>query len=528
MSTSLKATLPATIALILATGAAHAQRFERALGGPNAFEQAFDIDVYSADGGYITVGDFVSGNQNFIQVVRFGPAGNRLWNRVYASQIPTTGFSVETANNGDILVAGLADTTAAGGLSTIVMRIKSDGSLDWSNRYAGTVGTDSIHDPQPGPALIENDANEIYVVTNFQGAPTAFRLRPDGSLVWSWIYFDPSANIGQERQNNFAFTDIKVDSDGALAISGTIRMSDPNLGLPFVDLQDPMLLRIDRDGMPLLAAHYNLHSNFDIDFRETGDGLDVNANTGEIVLAGRTDRPTTPGAGLAQHWVLAAPDFAAIAAANFAAADPSRDSTTGYSSVRYSRDQREFAIVGAYAPPGGEATIHGFDAAGTPLWRWHSADQAQLDGLVPAPSCGYLAAGRIGGFLTGGGLDDLFHIKTNDDGETGCNRRNDFLFEQLEPRTYFFPVRVGETPGSDVFPVDPFEPFDAQPALCFDPLCEPCLADWNNDGLLDFFDVLAFLADFTAMNPNADINNDSVWDFFDVLAFLQAFSDGCP
>lgn len=515
-------------AIVAASGLAHAQKYERVLGGPNSFEQAFDIDVYSADGEYVTVGDFVTGGADFIQVARFNAIGDRMWNRVYATDAPTTGYSIETANNGDILVAGMIDDAAAGGgLATVVMRLDPAGNVIWSNRYAGTVGTDPIHDPQPGCALIEDEGNQIYVVTTFQGAPTAFRLRPNGAVVWSWLYFDPSANIGGERQNTFAFTDIKLEAEGTLAISGTARVRDPDIGLPFPNVQDPMLLRIDRAGVPLLAAHYNLATPADTDAKETGDGLDVNAETAQLVIAGRTDRPLMPGAALAQHWVIVEPDFTPTAAANFGAGDASIDSTTGYSSVRYSTDQRQFAVVGAFGPPGGEATIHGFDAGGAPLWRFHSADQAQLDGLVPAPSCGFLAAGRIGGFLTGG-LDDLFHIKTNDLGETGCSRSQDYPFEPPLPRAFFFPVDRGETPISDEFPADPFEPFDQQPRLCFDAECEPCIVDWNGDGVLDFFDVQGFLADFAAHDPRADLNNDGAWDFFDIQIFLNWFSIGCP
>ena len=56
-----------------------------------------------------------------------------------------------------------------------------------------------------------------------------------------------------------------------------------------------------------------------------------------------------------------------------------------------------------------------------------------------------------------------------------------------------------------------------------------CLADFSPPfGVLDFFDVSAFLAAFSAQNPAADLNNDGVFDFFDVSAFLSAFSAGCP
>lgn len=55
-----------------------------------------------------------------------------------------------------------------------------------------------------------------------------------------------------------------------------------------------------------------------------------------------------------------------------------------------------------------------------------------------------------------------------------------------------------------------------------------CDADLNTDGVLNFFDVSAFLQGYNAMSAQADFNNDGVWNFFDVSAFLQAFNAGCP
>jgi hypothetical protein len=59
-------------------------------------------------------------------------------------------------------------------------------------------------------------------------------------------------------------------------------------------------------------------------------------------------------------------------------------------------------------------------------------------------------------------------------------------------------------------------------------LATACTADFNDDGILDFFDVQAFLQAFATQDPSADFTNDGVYDFFDVQAFLQAFSAGCP
>lgn len=56
----------------------------------------------------------------------------------------------------------------------------------------------------------------------------------------------------------------------------------------------------------------------------------------------------------------------------------------------------------------------------------------------------------------------------------------------------------------------------------------PCPADLNGDGNLDFFDVSAFLTAFNAMDAQADFNNDGNFDFFDVSAFLTSYNEGCP
>tara|TARA_E500000318_G_scaffold85651_4_gene81923 strand:- start:118374 stop:119156 length:783 start_codon:yes stop_codon:yes gene_type:complete len=55
-----------------------------------------------------------------------------------------------------------------------------------------------------------------------------------------------------------------------------------------------------------------------------------------------------------------------------------------------------------------------------------------------------------------------------------------------------------------------------------------CPADLNGDGVLNFFDVSAFLSAFSAMDPAADFSGDGMFTFFDVSQFLSAFNAGCP
>lgn len=54
-----------------------------------------------------------------------------------------------------------------------------------------------------------------------------------------------------------------------------------------------------------------------------------------------------------------------------------------------------------------------------------------------------------------------------------------------------------------------------------------CVADFNGDAAVDFFDYLDFVDAFSANLPEADFNGDMSIDFFDYLDFVDAFSSGC-
>jgi hypothetical protein len=55
--------------------------------------------------------------------------------------------------------------------------------------------------------------------------------------------------------------------------------------------------------------------------------------------------------------------------------------------------------------------------------------------------------------------------------------------------------------------------------------CSP--GDWNEDGAIDFNDLLAFLNTFNAADPCADLNADGAVDFNDLLEFLNLYNVGC-
>ncbi len=56
----------------------------------------------------------------------------------------------------------------------------------------------------------------------------------------------------------------------------------------------------------------------------------------------------------------------------------------------------------------------------------------------------------------------------------------------------------------------------------------PCPADLNGDGRVDFFDLADFLRTFTAGDLFADENLDGRLDFFDIQGYLGVLAAGCP
>jgi hypothetical protein len=54
-----------------------------------------------------------------------------------------------------------------------------------------------------------------------------------------------------------------------------------------------------------------------------------------------------------------------------------------------------------------------------------------------------------------------------------------------------------------------------------------CLADFNGNGSVDFFDYLDFAQAFSSEDPAADFDGNGQVDFFDYLDFVAAFDTGC-
>ena len=55
-----------------------------------------------------------------------------------------------------------------------------------------------------------------------------------------------------------------------------------------------------------------------------------------------------------------------------------------------------------------------------------------------------------------------------------------------------------------------------------------CLADFNGDGTVNVFDVVAFITLWNTGTIDADFNSDGTISIFDVVAFITEWNNGCP
>jgi len=119
---------------------------------------------------------------------------------------------------------------------------------------------------------------------------------------------------------------------------------------------------------------------------------------------------------------------------------------------------------------------------------------------------------ELGGMSPGDGFGTMFYPITDPTMDTQA-----FYMQWIVAD----PGAAGGFARSDIARVTPF--------CSMVGLCTPvCPADLTGDGELNFFDVSAFLAAFSAQDPAGDFDGNGSFNFFDVSAFLAAFSGGCP
>lgn len=460
------------------------------------------------------------------------------------------GTHVVVADNGDIIIAGTT-TFNVNEEDFLVARFDPQGQLLWDYAYNGT------GDHYDKPQFLGLDSQGSIFVAGESWGPsfsvqwTVVKLSPAGTEQWVRRY-DGGNPIAQQRPRGFA-----IGPNDEFAMCGWAR--DASFNDVFFDV-----VCYDAQGgvkwiarLPEGASGTSSQGNA-VTFDHAGNVLATGAVpdddefgtemlTAKIAPDGTvlwsdqrdlttdTDRNNTSGTAITTD-----------ASGNvFVAADVS---VNGFSS-------NDAAIV-IYQPDGTFAGAH-FDTrpgSATPSsLTWLAPDALLLSGsggggtvfaarFDPAGSYDWsitlegTAGGTLGSSHVALGSDNNLYFIDADGGDVTVEQRSP-AGEQLSRTTFDTgattdsPNAIAAAPGGHLYVVGSFQPeiVNRRDVLLFDLIANTtCPPDITGDGVLNFFDMSAFLAMFSSQNPAADLDANGELNFFDVSAYITSFTDGCP
>ncbi len=214
--------------------------YQIALGGSNV-DVISDIEK-TDDDGFMLIGfssSFGMGG-NDVALVKLGATGTVEWTKYYGGWGDDEGHDIKKMSNGDFILSGTTNSSGEGDKDIFVLRVDSDGNLLWSKTY----GEWSWE--QPRGKAIEASNGDIIVIATTQsigagGKDALFlRISSTGSLLINKTY---------GNQDNDWEHDYVQMNNGDIVVSGRFNHSnDGSFGT---------LLKVDEYGNLIWAKTYN-------------------------------------------------------------------------------------------------------------------------------------------------------------------------------------------------------------------------------------------------------------------------------
>ena len=183
-------------------------------------------------------------------VCKFNPAGNYAWVRTFGGSGADEGMDVHVAADGSVYATGIffntvnfdpgvtnTSLTSSGSWDAYIVKFDSLGTLLWAKQLGGA-GAEDIK------GLCTDQAGNVYVggifngTADFNPGTTVFNMVSQGSNDVYVCKLSPQGNFIWARQLgstiNESLTDIKVDRNNRLVITGTYRGTvdfDVNIGV---------------------------------------------------------------------------------------------------------------------------------------------------------------------------------------------------------------------------------------------------------------------------------------------------------
>lgn len=145
----------------------------------------------TADGGYVVAGTtryYGAGNDDFL-LLKLGTDGSVDWQKAYGGADREQPYSVQQTTDGGYVVAGFTHPSELSQSDMWILRLSADGNVVWQKTYDGNRGDQaySIRQTTDGGFIVAGITNSLY-----RNSPTddiwVLKLYDDGTVEWEKSY----------------------------------------------------------------------------------------------------------------------------------------------------------------------------------------------------------------------------------------------------------------------------------------------------------------------------------------------------
>jgi hypothetical protein len=345
------------------------------------------------NGGYIVAGYTLSlgaGSRDVV-LIRLDGQGNTGWAKIYGESNTDYGWTVDQTLDGGFIVGAHSESFGAGSHDVMLLKTDGSGEISWVKYYGGSSadGAYSLQQTADGGLIIASHTNSFGA-----GVHDIYLIKTDseGDTLWTKTYGAGSQDYLQG---------VHQTADGGFIMAAY----SSGFG---AGSNDFYLVRSNSSGDTLWTKSYG------------GSGSDVaysvqQTTDGGFIVAGYT---TSFGAGNNDVYLIKLDSGGQIIWAK----------TYGGSGADYSYSVRQtkdggFIVAGQTYSFGtnGDVYLIRTDEDGNHLWSfaYGGTGEDKAWSVKQAPDSGYIVAGYTRSF--GEGNEDIYIIKTDADGYSGCN-----------------------------------------------------------------------------------------------------------
>jgi len=185
--------------------------WQKSYGGTDA-DDPYSIQQ-TTDGGYIVAGHTTFDNARFTDfwVLKLSSDGNIEWQKTYGESLRERAYCIQQTLDGGYIVAGTTESFGAGSLDIWILKIAFDGNIEWQKTYGESYGESlsSILQTVDGGYIVAGSAS--FFGTG-QYDFWIFKLSSDGDIEWNKIYGGSLVDRPNSIQQTF---------DGGYIVAGT-------------------------------------------------------------------------------------------------------------------------------------------------------------------------------------------------------------------------------------------------------------------------------------------------------------------